>query len=221
MAENQESPPENRAALYIDGFNLYHPIHERGEPWLKWVSLWKLGEIFCRPKRLKLVKVVFCTAVPQDDPDKRDRHNTFNAVQLAQGVAILRGHHVVDSAGKRSEKQSDINVALSLMMDAQDNVFDWAFLLSADSDQAATARFFCERHPNKKLVGIAPPTKTVSDKMLPYCASHFVMSVDHLEEAVMPEYVQGRSGLIRRPALYAPPTWWMHPDNRPKKKSKS
>ncbi len=61
MSINQELPNGKRAALYIDGFNLYHPIHDKGESHLKWANLWMLGEIFCRPNALNLVKVVFCT----------------------------------------------------------------------------------------------------------------------------------------------------------------
>ena len=221
--KNQDPPSGKRAALYIDGFNLYHPIQKRGEDFLKWANLWKLGEIFCRPKELDLVRVIFCTAVPQNDHDRRDRHNTFNAAQIACGVKVLKGHHVIDPhTDKPSEKQSDINVALSLITDAEDGVFDWAFLLSADSDQAATARVFSERHPDKALIAVAPPTQKVPTKVIPYCWSHFEMKFDHLEEAVMPGFVKGLTGnLIRRPDKYAPPDWWMHPDARPKKKPKN
>ncbi|MBZ9798878.1 NYN domain-containing protein [Mesorhizobium sp. ES1-4] len=221
MGKDQDPPEGKRAALYVDGFNLYHPIHEKGEAFLKWASLWKLGEIFCRKNGLTLVKAVCCTAVPQDDAGKRDRHNSFNSAQIACGVTILKGHHVIDpESKKRSEKQSDINLALSLMMDAEDDVFDWAFLLSADSDQAATAKFFADRHPKKALVGVAPPTKNVPDKVIPYCISHFMMSFDQLEECIMPAMVPGLKGFIRRPEAYARPDWWMHPDDRPKKKPK-
>lgn len=219
MAKKQERPQGKRAALYVDGFNLYHPIHDRGEHFLKWASLWKLGQIFCKPQSLELVKVVFCTAVPQDDIGKRDRHNAFNAAQIACGVTVLKGHHVFDpTLNKRSEKQSDINVALSLMMDAEDDIFDWAFLLSADSDQAATASFFSSRHPKKGLIGVAPPTKSVPDKVMSHCIAHFEMTFDHLEEALMPELVPGRSGHpIRRPPQYAPPNGYVFWDERPKR----
>lgn len=207
-----------RAALYIDGFNLYHPIHERGEPFLKWANLWRLGEIFCGPLRLDLRKVVFCTAVPKDDEAKSRRHEAFNASQVAHGVTVVKGHHVRDDTGKRSEKQSDINLALTLMMDAEDDVFDWAFLLSADSDQAATGRVFSERHvPKRALIGVAPPSKVPPSKLVPYCIRNFTMGFEHLEECVMPAFVQGRSGkFIRRPEEYAPPDGWVHPDQRPK-----
>ncbi len=36
MAKNQELPVGKRAALYVDGFNFYHPIHENNQPFLKW-----------------------------------------------------------------------------------------------------------------------------------------------------------------------------------------
>jgi hypothetical protein len=220
LVKNQELPEGKRAALYVDGFNLYHPIHDRNEPFLKWASLWKLGEIFCRPSGLQLQKVVFCTAVPQDNVAKRDRHNTFNAAQTACGVVILKGHHVVNpDTGQRSEKQSDINVALSLILDAEDDIYDWAFLLSADSDQAATAKVFSERYPQKALVGVAPFTKDVPEKVKLYCVANFVMTLNQLEEAIMPQFVPGLTGnFIRRPPEYEPPAEWVHPDNRPRRK---
>ncbi|UKV15622.1 NYN domain-containing protein [Thalassospiraceae bacterium SW-3-3] len=219
MSEIQEEKNViNRAAVYIDGFNLYHPIHEMDEPHLKWCDLWKLSETFCHPKALNLVKVVFCTAVPQFDVGKRDRHNTFNTVQLSKSVTILKGHHVFDPTNQKySEKQSDINVALSLMMDGVDDIYDYAFLVSADSDQAATAKFFHERFDNKKLILVAPPGKQVPKKAQNFCETSFTIKKETIESCVMEKFVPSRSGaLIRRPEQYAPPADWTHPDKRPK-----
>lgn len=219
VAENQDQSAGKRAAVYIDGFNLYHPVHELGENWLKWADLWRMGLIMCSRHGCELVSVTFCTAVPQDDPGKRDRHNAFNAAQRAKGVKVILGHHVIDpSTGKRSEKCSDINVALSVILDAEDNKYDCAYLLSADSDQGATARFFRERFPNKRLYGVAPPTKDVPQKVKDHADGSFVISKLDLETCNMPMYVQGKTGHpIRRPFPYDPPEWWVHPDNRPRK----
>ena len=208
---------ELRAALYIDGFNLYHPIKELNEPFLKWANLWKLGELICEPHNADLVKVVFCTAVPAHLPESRDRHNTFNAALRANGVTIISGHHVHDGE-KWNEKQSDINVALHLMLDAIDNVYDMAILLSADSDQAATAKLFSERFPYKKLLAVAPPTKAVPNKVQQYCFAHFSLSKEILERCVMGDSVAGTKGAIMRPKAYDPPEDWVHPDDRPKGK---
>lgn len=217
IANECQQKEEIRAAFYIDGFNLYHPINEMNKPYLKWANLWKLGEIICEPHGAVLKKVVFCTAVPSHLPDSRDRHNTFNAAQRALGVEIIPGHHVHDGE-KWNEKQSDINVALHLMLDAVDDVYDMAILLSADSDQAATAKIFCDRFPDKRLLGVAPPNKIVPTKVQPHCFRHFSLSVAMLERCVMREVIQGVKGPIKRPAPYAPHDGWMHPDDRPKGK---
>jgi uncharacterized LabA/DUF88 family protein len=208
-----------RAALYVDGFNLYHPLHETGQPHLKWLDLWKLGERFCAKAKAQLVKVVFCTAVPDEPAEKRDRHNTYNRALQGAGVTILKGHHVYDPENdKRTEKQSDINLALSLMFDAQDDAFDYAFLLTADSDQAATGRFFKERFPEKKLISVAPPNKKPPEKLRPFCAVSFSMSIDDVEACVFGMHAKGATGPIRRPESYCPPEGWVHPDDRPKRK---
>lgn len=216
---NPKSQPKSdiRAAIYIDGFNLYHPIHEMEKQYLKWLNLWKLGEIICEPHKATLVKAVFCTAVPAHLPDSRDRHNTYNAAQRANGVTVVNGHHIHDGE-KWNEKQSDINVALHLMLDAIDDIFDIAILLSADSDQAATAKLFRQRFPDKRLLGVAPPNKTVPNKVQPHCFAHFSLSEATIERCVMGESVQGKTGLINRPEQYAPTGGWMHPDQRPKEK---
>lgn len=215
-----ERPASLRAALYVDGFNLYYPIHEWGPDWcyLKWASLRRLGEIICEPHGASLERVVLCTAVPAHYPDKRDRHNTFNAAQRANGVDIILGHHMHDGE-KYNEKQTDINVALSLILDGCDDIYDMAILLSADSDQAATAKFFTERFPHKRLLAVAPPDRPVSDKVKPYAFAAFSLNKHTLERCVMRETVQGKTGLIVRPKEYDPPDWWMHPDDRPKGKA--
>lgn len=212
-------PPILRAAIYVDGFNLYYPIHEMGEDWchLKWANLWKLGELISEPHNATLVKAVFCTAVPSHYPDKRDRHNKFNNAQRANGVTVVPGHHMHDGI-KWNEKQTDINVALSLILDAVDDVYDIAILVSADSDQGATAKVFKERFPAKRLLAVAPPNRPVSDKVKPYAHQHFTMPRLLMERCVMSEVVHGKGGAIVRPDEYAPPPGWMHPDARPKGK---
>lgn len=107
------------------------------------------------------------------------------------------------------------NVALSLILDAVDDNYDLAVLLSADSDQAATARTFKERFPGKKLLAVSPPNRPVSDKVKPYAWKAFTLSFTLLERCVLPSEVHGKTGVIRRPDSYAPPEGWVHPDNRP------
>lgn len=218
--QNQEVEPPQRAAVYIDGFNLYHAIVELKEPFLKWCNLWRLSELLCNQHNLKLQKVVFCTAMPSHKPESFERHQAFNNAQIASGVQIIKGHFIYnDDLGRHSEKQSDINVALSLIVDGYENVYDWAFLISADSDQAATARVFKERFPDKKLAMIAPPDRRPPEKALPYADLSFSISKPLIESALLPAYVQTeKDRLIRRPPEYDTPAGWLAPDARPKRK---
>lgn len=219
--QTRQEPAKGRAALYVDGFNLYHPIDQSGHHHLKWANLWRLGEILASEQGLDLVKAVFCTAVPKHMPDKRDRHNKFIAAQIACGVIVMKGHHVPEEEGKFSEKQSDINVALSVILDGIDDVYDVAFLLSADSDQVATAHAFKKRlaPQGKKLIGAIPLDRTFPTDYTGLGVGVVVVTVDHLEAAIMPEQVQGKSGnMINRPDSYAPPVGWVHPGDRPKGK---
>lgn len=216
MASNQESK-KPQSALYVDGFNLYHSILDHGDPWLKWSNLWRLGEILSRAHQAELAKVAFCTAVPDEAGSSRDNHITFNAALRASGVTIVPGHHMFEPNGKRLEKQSDINLALELILDAEDGVFDVGIILSADSDQVATARRFTQRHPAKKLVVISTLGRDVPQKIKSYTKHHSQLKLAQLEESIFPQHVSGTKNTIVRPKDYDPPSWWVHPDDRRKK----
>lgn len=225
-----EAQPDTRprAALYVDGFNLYHPINQMGEHHLKWLSLWRLGELICDKGGQRLDRVVFCTAVPKIDRNagKHDRHVRFNSAQKACGVIVVPGHYVpepIEENGlptgqqKWTEKQTDINVALCLMLDGLDDLYDVAFLLSADTDQVATARVFHERlHPlRKEMFGVSPPGRNIPSGYSQYGITGFTLKKVDLERSVMPQQIEGPEKVIVRPSDYDPPADWMHPDNRP------
>jgi hypothetical protein len=78
------------------------------------------------------------------------------------------------------------------------------------------------RVPEKHLVSVAPPNREPPNKSRPYVRAAFSLKKEQIEAAIMPAFVPTPTGaLIRRPNEYTPPEWWVYPDNRPKKKSKS
>jgi uncharacterized LabA/DUF88 family protein len=219
--EGSQEEPRRRGAVYIDGFNLYWPIKESNLEHLKWSNLRRLSEILCENENLDLVKAVFCTALPKHKPDSYERHVKFNAAQIANGVTVIKGHYVPEDGGERySEKQTDINVALSLICDGLDDVYDVAFLVSADSDQVATGKFFKERlaSKGKQMFAVIPFTKTYPPDYVGLGIERRDVTIDMIEAALMPEQVQGKVGIIWRPEPYKRPEGWVHPDDRPKGK---
>lgn len=202
-----------RGAVYVDGFNLYHRIHDSKQRHLKWQNLWRLSHLICSRHGVSLVKVAFCTAVPDDPPDVRSRHITYNTALKSVGVDVVMGHHIIDpDSGKRTEKQTDINLALHLIRDAHDNIYDCAYILSSDSDQAATAKMLKSWLPQKFLIGVSPPSNKVPDKIKTYADDHFELTMLDVEKCVFDYPHLGKSGKeIPRPPEYAPPKGWVRP----------
>lgn len=216
--EGSQEGARGRGAVYIDGFNLYHPIKESKLEHLKWSNLWSLSKLLCESENLDLVKSVLCTALPKHLPDSHDRHVKFNAAQVANGVTVIKGHYVPENGGERySEKQSDINVSLALMLDGIDDLYDVAFLVSADSDQVATARFFKDRltPTGKRMFAVIPFTKTYPPDYVGLGIERRDITIDMIEACLMPDRVQGKVGFIHRPHQYKLPDNWVAPADRP------
>jgi hypothetical protein len=212
-----------RVAFYIDGFNLYHAIDDLGVDYLKWNSLWDLAQGIIQSRSQKLVKVVYCTAFYPGDTGKRVRHERYIKAQKHFGVDVVIGHYVREDMNCRScgnawkkptEKETDINVALSVIDDAHMGIFDHAFLVTNDSDQAATARLFALRFPAKKLTTVCPPGRKHSKHLLDLTSKSLTLTREQLERSVVGHMIHSAGGLIVRPHEYAPPSDWVHPRDR-------
>jgi uncharacterized LabA/DUF88 family protein len=213
-----------RAAFYIDGFNLYHPINDLNQPHLKWLNLWDLGQLLIPPQSETLVRVVFGTAIVTQDYNKIARHQQYMKALEIVGVVCVKGSKAFEPAKCRNcgsqwkepkEKETDINLALSLFDDAYQDIFDHAYLLSSDSDQAATARMFKMRFPQKKFTSVSPPTRDPSKAILAHADHKIKLSVEHLERCLFGAAVGlGTPNAVRRPATYAPPAGWVDPRDR-------
>lgn len=217
------APPLLRAAVYIDGFNFYHALDDLGTTHLKWVDLWRLSTVLVGPKQ-QLTRVVWCSAPPKD-PQRLIRHRRYRAALQATGVEYVEGHFVQDEIKcvhcgkyhyKPLEKQGDINVAIELIADGFADVYDIAYLVSADSDQAATSRLFRQRLANaakpKRLVTVAPPGRTHSHMVLQKADGKRAIYPQTVEACVFGGFVKVPGGKpIVRPTEYDPPLNWVRP----------
>lgn len=208
------------AGLYVDGFNLYHAILKYGEPHLKWLNLRKLGESIIASGET-LGPVTYCTAYYPGDSKKKFRHDEYMAALKVVDVHPEIGHYIhepweCDSCGhewqKPTEKASDVNLALHLFNDARLGRFETAYLVTADSDQAATAKMFAVCFPDKRFVTVSPPGRNISHNIFAHSHAKISLSKQHIEKALFPSIVfaEGkRAG--RRPREYDPPQGWTPP----------
>lgn len=213
-----------RGAVYIDAFNMYHAIDDLGRPYLKWINLWKLGQTIAKGHAKPIVKVVFCTAYRRGDTGKKARHRCYVKALELVGVNCKFGHETMEPGEcpdcgfnweTPREKATDINLALSVYEDALDDVFDVAFLVTADTDQAATFAFVKARFPQKRLIIVTPPGRALSKHLFALADGKIQLSERMLDEAVMPAFVTNGVDGVDRPPEYAPPPGWIHPNDRP------
>ncbi|MEI9412013.1 NYN domain-containing protein [Mesorhizobium salmacidum] len=202
-----------RSAVYIDGFNLYHAVDNLGVPHLKWVNYDALSKRIIRRDET-LVRVVWCTAVNTKNVAKMLRWREFRNAQLSVGVVCAEGHFVEEPRRCHdghdylhpTEKAGDVNLAIHLISDAHLDRFDVAYLVTADSDQVATAKMFRERFPDKQIISVAPPGRSHSKEILPHV--HDTRSIERatieacqFEGAVI---VVNGERVAKRPPQYAP-----------------
>ncbi|MGZ3306744.1 MAG: NYN domain-containing protein, partial [Asticcacaulis sp.] len=172
------------------------------------------------PKSEVLKRVVWCSAFRPQSKTKLKRHEDYMKALQAQGVICRIGHfvHATDNCNSCGhtwqlsvEKQGDVNLALSIAADAEDDLFDVCYLVTADGDHAATARYLKERFPKKKLVLVTPPGRNHNrhiERLADACVS---IEPRHLEAALLPQMTKHKKRLlqrperIERPPVYDPP----------------
>ena len=202
-----------RAAVYIDGFNLYHAIDDLGDPTLKWVNLYVLaGAIIRRGETLE--RVVWCTAVNNKNLQKMLRWREFRKAQLSVGVVCAEGHfteeprrcHEGHNYLHPTEKEGDVNLAINLISDAHLGRFDVAYLVTADSDQVATARMIRERFPDKTIISVAPPNRRHSKEIIGHVHDTRTITIEAIRSSLFPgpTLIQNGELIARRPTTYAP-----------------
>lgn len=175
-----------RAALYIDGFNFYYGVRkhflgakeERGYSLsgLCWCDFRALAE---RHFGVDVEFIRYFTAPVTEGvsnpnfPGEHERYHLWRgAVESINGLTVVEGHYVTrDEAATRpdgvqkarEEKQTDVQIAVEMLLDAVNGArqVDTVLLLTSDQDQWPAACALALRLARPKRVGI----------LLPPCAS--------------------------------------------------
>lgn len=196
---------------YIDGFNLYHSINELNRPPLKWANLWSISESLLRDGE-KLVGVKYFSAYTTWMPDRYYRHRQYTKALQAHGVELVLGQfkdkflkcrHCGRQYQTKEEKETDVNIAISLVTDAALDRYDRAILISADSDMAPAIDSVRHQFPRKQVFVVAPPGRRSRARGLnPTYELKPGRIANHLLEA---EYRNLNGDIVAtRPDTYAP-----------------
>jgi len=146
--------PKQRVIAYIDGFNFYHTIKDL-QP--NKVDLMALFNSLCTGDE-ELVAVKYFSAYAYWNASAVSRHKKYVKSLQKTGVEVILGQFKKKGRGGRhEEKETDINIALNLVLDGIDDKYDRAKLLTVDSDLVAAVRTIKARCPQKNILIVKPP----------------------------------------------------------------
>lgn len=202
-----------RVIAYIDGFNLYFGLKSKGWRRYYWLNPQQLARNLLKDGQ-ELVATKYFTARISNNPDvgKHKRQTIYlEAIETLPDTKTFYGHYL--SKPQRcfkcgatwiahEEKMTDVNIAVDLLNDAYDDVFDVAMLVSADSDLTAPIEAVRARFPNKRVIVACPPDR--QSKRLELAASaYFQIGRKKLQDSQFPDEFTKEDGFV----LKRPDSW--------------
>lgn len=167
MIETTISKKKERIIVYVDGFNMYFGMLDAGFDYCKWLNLKLLAENLLKPNQ-EIIAVKYFTSRVGNNPDKQKRQTTYIEALESVGVAIFYGHYQTDSVEclrcsniwpKYNEKMTDVNIATHMLVDAYQDNYDCAMLISGDSDLVPPIRAVHDNFKQKRVFVAFPPKR--------------------------------------------------------------
>ncbi|MBK8757067.1 MAG: NYN domain-containing protein [Actinomycetales bacterium] len=198
-----------RLIVYVDGFNLYHGLHDSARCRWLWLDLVALATSL-RP-RSALQQVRYFTAPVLGQPDAQSRQQHYLDALVAHNGAridIVQGRYqsktkTCRTCGaqwvEREEKETDVNIAVGLVTDTARGAMDAALLLSADSDLAPAVRAAKGINPSLFVAAAFPP-KRYSAELKALMPASFQISPSKVRGSFLPETSkrQAAHSIVRR-----------------------
>lgn len=163
---------QERVVAYIDGFNLYFGLKSKNWRRYYWLNLQKLVQNLLKPSQV-LQYTKYFTARISGPPDKQKRQTTYiEALETLSNFQTFYGKYQNIPRTCRCcdyqetvpiEKMTDVNIAVELLSDAFRDIYDAAYLISADSDLVPIIAAMRSLFPQKRIIVAFPPERYSRD----------------------------------------------------------
>ncbi len=197
---------------YVDGFNLYHGLHDKYGRRYLWLDLQHLVQRV-RPSD-QILAVRYFTAEVKDDPGALARQRTYLAALEAHSgvVEVILGRYQTKRMSCRhcgnvwtsyEEKETDVNIAVALVADAAASASDIALVVSADSDLCPAIRTARSLNPKRRMIAAFPPRRS-SFEIRSLIRKPFTLAAVDLRNSLLPEVVTdpARGSVHKRPGKW-------------------
>jgi hypothetical protein len=197
---------------YVDGFNLYHGLHEKYRRRYLWLDLEHLIQRL-RPND-QILAVRYFTALVKDEPAAIARQRVYLGALSAHSsaVEIILGRYQTKTVVCRQcgniwtsyeEKETDVNIAVSLVADAAAAASDIALIISADSDLCPAIRTARSLNPGRGMIAAFPPRRS-SFEIRTLISGAFTIAAADLRNSLLPEVISdgGTGRVYKRPGKW-------------------
>ena len=208
---------KQRTTVFIDGFNLYHgALRHTPYKWLNPLALAR--QLIDENKEITKIKYFTAKVIPrQNDPGQPFRQHlylravsTLNAQiiygrYLSHVVPMYKAHPIKGESPfvevvKTEEKGTDVNIASHMLVDAADDLYDCAILISGDSDLTTPVKICIGKYG--KSVGVLNPQKQKCQTLAKAATFYKHIRESALAASQFPTVLTDSLGTFHKP-----PTW--------------
>lgn len=209
-----------RCRMYIDGYNFYYAIkrHPFTTPiHLGWCDFDALARQFMLGESATLERIKYFTAPVGKFGATGGAAGSEGARQLLWLTAlsaipnldIVEGFHTGEAGTPRGrkEKETDVNIAVSALVDAARNRCDRVLLITGDRDQTPTVRALVHEFGKRVDVWITPNQAPGSWKAAEAYGGVRVRAIspEMLRKSRLSEQVSVEGGVVEAPRIWRAP----------------
>lgn len=194
--------------MCVDGFNLYFGMLEAGFNNCKWLDLKKLIESLLHPNQ-QLQAIKYFTSRVSNNPDKQKRQTTYIEALETTGIKMTYGRYQVNDVEchrcgniwrEPNEKMTDVNIATQIIIDAYQDKYDAAILVSGDSDLVPPIKSVHENFKNKRVAVFFPP-KRHNNSVAAVAKGSLILGRKKLVDSQFPHEIQKPDGFkLKKPS---------------------
>jgi len=196
----------SRYSFYIDGFNVYYALNKNPYLKYKWLNYRKLAQSIIKHTDV-IARIVYFTTFVSWKPDAVAQHKEYIAALRNERVEIVRGRfmrknvrcHLCHRTYKtREEKQTDVNIAVQMICDGMNDLYDRAVIVSADTNLIPVIEAIHQNTPDKE-VGVLFPIRRPNNSLQKAADFARTMRENLLLKCQFPDQIQVGSRTIIRP----------------------
>jgi len=202
-----------RVITYIDGFNFYFGLKSKGWRKYYWIDLAAMSRALLKDDQVLQTCHYFTARIKKrNHGQSADRQKVWlEALETRGDIALQYGHYLHKTVSCRhcgtqweraEEKMTDVNIATQMLVDAFEDRFDVAMVISGDSDLTTPIKRILEIFPDKRIIVAFPPGRH-SDQLKKVASGFFTIGENRLRNNLLPDEIVKSDGyVLKRPEAW-------------------